>query len=202
MVRLLLFIVFFINYYYASAQTEWELTKDRNEIKVYTAKQNSSKFRSIKVEAVFNGTLQKLVKILMDVRNNKNWVYGTKNSYPVKEVNAGEIFYYSETELPWPLSNRDVPIRMKLNLNTANNTLEVVAVGEPGAIPVQKGIVRIPVFNSSWNVKSDGKNRIFINYFLQIDPGGNVPPPVSNAFLGKGPLETFQNLQRLLKEAK
>lgn len=192
-------ICLFINAYTSFSQTKWQLTRDEDGIKVYTASEGSSKFKSIKVEAVLAGTLQKLVNILRDVKNNKEWVYSTKKSYPIKEISANEILYYSETNLPWPVSNRDIPVRQQLNLNPANNTLTVVASGEPNAFPLQKGIVRIQFFSSSWYVKSDGKNKISIIYYLKMDPSGNVPSQVTNIFITKGPYETFINLAKLLR---
>lgn len=185
--------------YTSFSQINWELTKDKNGIKVYTATEGSSKYKSIKVEAVLTGTLQKLVKILRNVENNKAWVYSTKQAYILKEINANELFYYSETALPWPVNNRDIPVRMRLSLNTADNTLKVTASGEPNAYPVQKGIVRVQFFKSSWDVKYDGKNKISILYFLKMDPSGNVPSQVTNMFITKGPYETFENLGKLLK---
>lgn len=185
--------------YVSFSQTAWELTKEKNGIKVYTANEPSSKYKSIKVEAVFDGTLQKLVNILKDVKNNKDWVYSTRQSYVIKEINANEILYYSETALPWPVNNRDIPVRLRLNLNSANNTLKVTASGEPNAIPVQRGIVRIQSFRAAWDVKYAGKNKISITYYLRMDPSGNAPANVTNMFITKGPYETFDKLSKLLK---
>lgn len=117
----------------------------------------------------------------------------------MKQINANEVLYYSETALPWPISNRDIPVRMRLNLNVENNTLTVVAFGEPNSFPLQKGIVRIQYFSTSWNVKYEGKNKIRIIYYLKMDPSGNVPAHVTNMFITKGPYETFTNLAKLLK---
>jgi len=192
-------IYFFINACAAFSQTDWQLIKDKDGIKVYTANEGSSKYKSIKVEAVLAATLQKLVKILRDVKNNKEWVYSTRQSYPIKEDGPNEIFYYSESSLPWPVSNRDIPVRMRLNADPANNSLTVVASGEPNALPIQKGIVRIQFFKSSWNVKYDGKNKLSIVYYMKMDPSGNVPAQVTNMFITKGPYETFENLGKLLK---
>lgn len=198
-VRITIMICLLVYSYASFSQANWELTKDKNGIKVYTATEGSSKFKSIKVEAVLTGTLQKLVKILRDVENNKEWVFSTKQSHILQQTNANEYFYYSETSLPWPVNNRDIPVRMRLNLNNANNTLQVTASGEPAAYPVQKGIVRIQFFKSSWDVKYDGKNKISILYYLRMDPSGNVPASVTNMFITKGPYETFENLGKLLK---
>lgn len=182
----------------AFSQTEWELAKEKNSIKVFTSKNQTSKFKAIKVEAVLNGTLDKLVNILLDATNNKEWIYNTKESYPIKKLSATETISYTQTEVPWPASNRDIPINMKLNLDEKNKSLHVTVRGLPKAIPEKKGVVRIPFFDSWWNVKSDGKNKLYITYFLQVDPGGSVPAWITNMFIAKGPYETFNNLAGML----
>ena len=197
--KLFFSILMLVTLGHSYGQVQWELTKEQNGIKVYTAKDPSSKFKDIKVEAAFSGTIQKLVDILINVARTKNWVYGTKDSYLIKKNNPNDILYYSETALPWPVSNRDIPIRMQLNVDQKNNTLKVYASGVPDAVPAKKGIVRIPFFNAFWDVKSDGKNRLTIIYTLKMDPGGSVPAGVTNMFITKGPYETFNNLGEMLK---
>jgi hypothetical protein len=182
-----------------NAQTQWELTKDKNSIKVYTAKEGASKFKSIKVEAALNGTIQKLAAILRDVNNNKSWVYNTKQSYVLKKNNANDVLYYLETELPWPVDNRDVTIRLRMDVDSIRNTLKATAIAEPNVLPEKKGMVRIKHFNTAWNVRAAG-NQLIINYTLNMDPGGSVPASVTNMFISKGPYETFYNLAQLLKK--
>jgi hypothetical protein len=198
-VRILISIFFAGIVNTAFSQVDWELNKDKNGIKVYTAKESTSKYKDIKVEAALQGTIQKLMTILLNVGTTKGWVYGTKESYIIKKINPNEILYYSETSLPWPVSNRDVPIQMVLTPDMKNNTLKVIAAGIPNAIPEKKGVVRIPYFNATWDVRSDGKDKLHITYLLKMDPGGSVPAGVTNLFVSKGPFETFNNLSELLK---
>jgi hypothetical protein len=200
MVKIFLPLFFIALFNTANAQITWELTKDQNNIKVFTGKDASSKFKDIKVEATFQGTIQKLAAILLNVGKTKGWVYGTKDSYVIKRISPNEVLYYSETALPWPVSNRDIPIKMMINTDAKNNTLKVIAAGIPNAIPERKGIVRIPYFSASWDVRSDGKNKLSVTYLLKMDPGGSVPAGVTNMFVSKGPFETFNNLSEMLKQ--
>jgi hypothetical protein len=179
---------------------DWELSKDENNIKVYKGTSDSSRFKIIKVEAEMAGTLKKLIAVLKDVGNNKNWVYNTKRSHLVKTINENEFLYYAETHLPWPFDNRDMVIRMHFELDEVRNMLNVKATGEPDAAPEVSGKVRIRKFDGNWNVKFDGANRITIVYLLEVDPGGNISPGISNLFVTKGPFETFNNLSRVLKK--
>ena len=196
--RVLVFISMFF-FTFVSAQTSWELAKEKNGIKVYTRKETNSKFKSIRVEATLNGTLDKLLKVLMDASSNKEWVYNTNTSYIIKRLGIYETISYTETNVPWPGSNRDIPLHMHLILDHKLITLKVVAKGVPDAIPRKKGIVRIPYFNSWWDVKYDGRNKLTIVYFLEMDPGGSVPAWLVNMFITKGPYETFSGLVKVMK---
>jgi hypothetical protein len=181
------------------AQTGWKLARNENNIKVYTAKNESSGFKEVKVETVMEGTLQKLMAFLMDVGSNKHWVYNTKRTQLIRSNGTNEVLYYAETKLPWPFENRDMVINMSFDLNTSNNTLKILAIGMPDSLPEKSGIVRIKKFRAVWDVKYDGANSIMINYFISVNPGGNISPFISNMFVTKGPYESFSNLSKALK---
>ncbi len=195
--KILITTVYVILSFALSAQN-WELSRNENNIKVYKGTSDSSRFKIIKVEAGMTGTLKKLMAVLKDVANNKNWVYNTKQSHLLRTINENEFLYYAETHLPWPFSNRDMVIRMHFDLDTVRNILNVKATGEPGAAPEVSGKVRILKFIGNWNVKYDGANKITIVYLLEVNPGGNISPGISNFFVTKGPFETFNNLSKLL----
>jgi hypothetical protein len=181
------------------SQTQWELEKDKNGIKVYTAKNGFSKYKLVKVEAVLTGTLENLVTIITDVDNTKNWVYGAKRSYLLKKTTPTDLIYYNETSLPWPLSNRDVIIRMQLNPDVKNNSLKVTEVAVPDAGTTNKGIVRIRYLTANWDIQSEKENQLKISYEVSIDAGGSLPAAVTNMFIAKGPYETFKKLGEMLK---
>jgi hypothetical protein len=196
----LFLVLFFALTLNASAQKDWELSKDNDDIKVYTRKTDSSNFKSVKVEAVFTGTSEKLAGILMGVDKNIKWVYKTKSLHLIKRFSANELLYYAETSLPWPMRNRDQAIRINLFPDSINHALKITTVGEPKAIPVTSGIVRVPYFLGVWQVKEISNEKISIEYYLNVDPGGSIPAWISNMFAAKGPYETFVNLSKLLKQ--
>ena len=181
-----------------NAQAKWELAKDKNGIKVYTSVDGLSKFKSIKVEAVMYGTLDKLMNLLKNTASNKHWIYGTKESYMLRNGSNNDYLSYTETAVPWPASNRDIPINMQMTQDVKTGKLHITAKGIPNAIPVKKGIVRIPFFNSWWNVQAN-KDKLIIEYFLEVDPGGSVPAWINNLFVARGPYETFSKLATLMR---
>ena len=130
-----------------SAQ-DWQLKKSNNEVKVF-AKPSTAGVSMIRVEAKLQGTIDKLMTILKDVGNNKNWVYQTKQSYLINRINANEFQYYAETSVPI-LKNRDMVIRMQFMHDPVKQHLIITATGMPEAIPEKRGLVRIKTFNGKW----------------------------------------------------
>jgi len=196
--KILITVMLFAASLQVCAQQDWELSKDKNGIKVYTRKADSSKFKSVKVEAVLEGSLDKLASILMGVEKNIKWVYGTKSLHLIKRNSANELIYYAETGLPWPMRNRDQAILINLYPDSAGHKLKITTTGKPMAIPPTEGLVRVPYFLGVWDVTAVDNKRIAINYFLDVDPGGSIPAWITNMFVAKGPYETFMNLSGLL----
>jgi hypothetical protein len=182
------------------AQDDWELQKDKNGLKIYTKDLDNSKFKQIKVECILDGTLDRFDAIIRDVNNHKNWVYSTKQSYLVKQVNSNEILYYTETSLPWPLSNRDVIIKMDIARDSVANTETVNTKNVNGILAEKSGLVRVAELSTLWQVKSAGDNKISILYYFTTDPSGSLPAWMVNSFATKGPYETFTSLAALLKK--
>lgn len=181
------------------AQKDWSLVNNESWIKIYKSDMANSSYKRIKVECTLDGTIDKLVRILNDVNNHKNWIYNTKNAYIIKRVNASEYYYYTETSLPWPMQNRDAIVHIKLQRDDANHILNIAAAGEPDYMPTIGNKVRVPRSANSWQVTVPAPNKIHIVYIFEADPGGHLPPWLVNTFVNKGPYESFKKLAEILK---
>lgn len=178
--------------------TTWDLKKEENGIQVFTANAGSGGRKYIKVSAMLTGSLDKVEAIFLDIPRQKNWVYGTRQSSLVQKMSNDQLLYYNETSLPWPVSPRDIAIFMKLKEDPSRHTLTVQQEGRPAAVPVHKGIVRVPHLAGTWQFHEEGKGQLRTEYLLDIDPGGSLPVWLVNLFITKGPYKTFVNLQKLL----
>ncbi|WP_345085630.1 START domain-containing protein, partial [Nemorincola caseinilytica] len=127
------------------------------------------------------------------------WVYSTSSASIVKRLNNYELIYYTEKKMPWPLSNRDVVMQMKLVLDTVAGTLIMTAHSIENMVPLKSGVVRVPASEVTWKVSTISPGTMKIEYSAQADPGGTVPAWVTNMFLTKGPYETFTNLRKQLR---
>jgi hypothetical protein len=181
-------------------QKDWSLVCNENWIKIYKSDMSSSSYKRIKVECTIEGTIDKLVRVLNDVNNHKNWIYNTKDAYIVKKVNSSEYYYYTETTLPWPMQNRDAVVHIKFQRENSK-TLNIVAAGEPDYMPLVAGKVRVPKSANTWQVTVPEPNKLNIIYIFEAEPGGHIPPWLVNTFVNKGPYESFRRLAELLKNS-
>lgn len=181
------------------AQYNWKLSKEKDGIKVYESEIKNSDFKSIKVECVLQGTYDKLMAVLNDVSRHRDWVYNSKASALLKRNSPNDFYYYTETSIPWPMSNRDAVIHLTMARDSLSRYLKINAVGVPNFIPEKSGKVRVPRTQISWYVTMPTPSTISIVYIFEADPGGSMPAWLMNMFADKGPLESFKKLSGILK---
>lgn len=184
----------------SAGQYQWKQQKDKDGIKVYVSDVAGSNFKAVKVECTFTGTYVKLFSILTDVAHLSDWVYNAKSSYLLKQVNPLDIIYFVETHLPWPLSNRDAVIHLRIRTDSMPKFFTITGTGEPNFIPEKSGKVRVPHYAASWKVAMPTQKSIQINYVVEVDPGGSIPAWISNMFVDKGLYESFKKLAELLSK--
>ena len=97
------------------------------------------------------------------------------------------------------MSNRDAVVHLKMDRDSLNRFLKIMSVSVPHYISEKNGIVRVTRSTISWNVTMPTKNTINIIYIFEAEPGGSIPAWVANAFVEKGPYETFKKTGRGIK---
>jgi hypothetical protein len=180
-------------------QYNWKLSKEKDGIRVYQSAVQNSNYKSIKVECTLEGNYDKLMAVLSNVSHQKDWVYHNKTSYIINRVSPYEYYYYMETFLPWPMSNRDAVVHLKMNKDSLNRFLKITAVSIPSYIPEKSGKVRVPRSSVNWYVTMPTSKTISISYIFEAEPGGSLPAWLANMFADKGPYESFKKLSELLK---
>ncbi|MCW3121308.1 MAG: lipid-binding protein [Flavipsychrobacter sp.] len=176
------------------AQQSWQLKRDEDGIKIYTANTEISCFKSIKVVCTVNATPSQLIAFLMDIKRQPEWVYNTKSSRLLKKIKENELVFYSEVNVPWPCTNRDYIAHFSIN-QVSPILITIDSKAEPDLLPVEKGLVRVKSSIAHWDITTVNPHLLSIIYTVQFDPGGSVPAWLTNLFVGKGPYSTFSKLR-------
>lgn len=184
----------------AAGQEDCVLRKDDFGIKVYSCPSKHSKFKLIKAEFTVTATANQLTAMWLDPENYTKWQYNTVESNLVKRLNENEIIYYTEVAAPWPVSNRDLVIHLKVSKDIQTNVLHVSANSVSDIVPLKEQKVRIPSSISSWKVTPISESQFKVEYSMEIDPGGYVPPWMVNMVAAEAPHESFQNFKKIVEK--
>jgi hypothetical protein len=184
----------------ASDRNDWTLKREKDGIDIYSRPSNCSKVNDIRVDMDLTGTVEQLAAIIRDIDGYSGWVYSTRTATMIKKVSENEVIYYAEVGTPWPAANRDYYADLKITLNPANHSMNVVSVGMKDYQPEKKDFVRVPMSRGSWTVTTQSARKIHLQYILQIDPGGSIPAWILNSFVAKAPHETFSNLKKKMED--
>jgi hypothetical protein len=199
MVKKLLFILLStVSVSFAQAQSDWALRTEKDGIKVYTRDMPDSKIKGIKISCTLHTTLTQLAVAIFDINTAKQWVYNTKTCVLLKQVSPAEVYYYSEVNVPWPVSNRDFIAHLTLHQDPNTKVMTVDAENVTGYLPAKPNIVRVTKAVGKWVAAPAGPNEVNVEYSLFTDPGGSIPSWLYNLFITKGPLESFKKLRDLL----
>ncbi|MEP7279037.1 MAG: START domain-containing protein, partial [Bacteroidota bacterium] len=181
-------------------QSDWTLKQDKEGIKIYTKNMDASPLKAVKTVCTINASLASLTAVLIDIKGGIDWVYSTKKIVLLKQLSPMELLYYSEIEVPWPVSNRDFIVLLQVSQDQKTRVVTVGGLNKAGFLPEYKNIVRIQHSYSKWLITPLQNGQLKIEYVLEVDPGGNVPAWLINLFATKGPFETFKKLREQVKK--
>ncbi len=191
------FIALFV--FNAPAQTNdgWELKTEKNGVKVYYRK--TTEVYELKLITSIKVPLSGIVTLFDAVDEYSVWGYKVAEARLLKRVSPTEMYYYSRIDFPWPLSDRDVVLHTKLEQNAHNNTVTSTSVAVSGWVPEAKDVVRLKKANTKWTLVPGTGGWLYVEYYLNSDPAGNIPDWVINMALDVGPRETIKRMKTILK---
>ena len=181
-------------------QNNWTLKTDKEGILVYTQDLENSPFKAIKTVCTIDATLSSLTAVLLDINNSKEWVYATKTCTLLKKFSPTDLIYYSEVEIPWPLTNRDFIVQLKVSQDPKTKAVTIEGDTKPTYLPEKRNVVRIHRSYSKWVIMPLTNGQLRIEYTLEVDPAGTVPAWLINMFATKGPFESFKELRKQVKK--
>jgi hypothetical protein len=184
--------------FFAAGQDNWDLRKEKNGIKVFTANVPDSKIRAIKVVAEYDAAPQQVAAVVMDIGVATDWVTHLKSCTLIKRISKNELYYYAEVELPWPAANRDFVAHLTVRQDAGTRIVTIDGPAVPQIVPKKKGIVRINNSEGKWVITPMRNNHVKVEYTMHVDPGGSLPSWLINMFATDAPMQIFGNLRQEL----
>jgi hypothetical protein len=191
-------LLFYLLASFTCLAQEWELKKDKNEIKIYTRSISYSKIKEYKAVMTVNTTLKQAFNVIMDAENLWKWNYKTENSRILKKVSETSQIIWIKNNLPWPVLNRDHISLVKVVEHTSSKIKITLTPDITVYHPKEKHTIRVANFNGYWLLEKT-KQGIRITQQLFGDPGGNMPSWLLNSLITTAPYHSFANLKDILE---
>ncbi len=147
---------------------------------------------------IIDANIYEILAVLDDVPNHKTWVARLERSKVLKRPNALELWMYVRFDFPWPTSDRDSVIHVRVS-RTLTPHHEIVLRSDrssfPGATEVD-GVVRVPRSVAEARLRYIGPNKTHITYLVDIDPGGSLPRFLVRMLQKDLPLDILRGLKK------
>lgn len=183
-------------------ESDWELKREKDNLKVYTRNIAETGIKQLKLHTEMKTSLNSIIALFDDVPANSEWVYSSKLAKVTKMIAPHHMHYYSVSDFPWPLNDRDLLVDsiVKQDPDTKVVTSRSVALLE--GYPEQEGIVRVTIFDAQWTLTPLPGGMVDIIYVVETDPGGNIPVFLTNMFIDRGPIATMRKMREMLQLPK
>lgn len=196
---LLCFFILTIPSLIKSQETNWQLKKNEDGIKVYTREVKGSSADEFKSVCTYNAKPEQVLNILLDASKYTEWMPNVCKSKLLKRISANVQIDYIENKAPWPVKNRDIVSKRKIIYNK-NGSITIEVAADPDFIPEKDNIVRIKKMKGFWKIIPEGEVKVKVIFQVLSDPGGNIPAWLVNTRIVDTPFESLQGLGKVLKE--
>jgi hypothetical protein len=171
-------------------QTNWELVKNHDGIKVYSqwvTLYDGFKTRRLRGNFQVNVPLPNVLAILKDGGKVKNWMEGVTESYTITSEN--NLWYsYAKFNIPWPFDDQDLIVENILDFGECDDTAFIYLKGCPELLPVNPEYKRMESFYGYWMITKISAYESRVEYAAYSRSKPIVPrfvqdPIVQNTFM-------------------
>lgn len=180
---------------------DWVLRQEKGALRVYTRPNPDSGIQEVRITTRINARIGSFLTALSDVSAYQTWVYKCSEARLLETVNEQEFYYYAKTDLPFPVSDRDLVVHSR-QWQDESGVIHSVSNARPEYLPAKKGVVRIHSFRSYWRITPAGPGQVAIDYEVKTNPGGNIPAWIINLGITSGPVKTMEKLAEIAQHER
>lgn len=171
----------------------WTLESDKDGIKIYTRMVVGSKLKQVRAVVSVQAPMQTVMRILTDYPNYHEWMNNVTECYVVDRPADSIHYVYRFEDAPWPVQNRYHVDKMVVE--EEDKTARVEFKSMPNYMDKSGEAIEIQRYEGSWKISEITGGECQIEYILDENPGGYVPPWLVNYMAIDAPFKTLSNLR-------
>ena len=185
----------------ASLEAEWEIQRSEDGIDVYTRPEPASQFVAVRAVMTLNDVrLSSLVALISDTEACSRLESRCVEAETLDKINQTESVVYRYNNMPFPVRDRDMVLRLKWYQQPDSLNVNVVISNVTGFLPEKKRRVRMPKVNSGWKFVPLPDGSVEVSSEGHIEPGANLPAWLLNQFLVSAPFKTMEAVASMVRE--
>jgi hypothetical protein len=189
-----------------AAEDGWKKTGESDGIIGYARPTNKSSVDEIKAEGIVNAPIAVVEAVMRDIPSMPEYMFLCKEASLINTPDmksAGDVVYfYSLTDLPFPVSDRDGVIKSAWSIDKTTGTIYCYAQGVKTTYKQKKNTVRITFSIIETTLIPRGADKTYVIYQVLSDPGGDLPSFVVNLLTNDYGIKTIAGLRKMVKKDK
>jgi len=187
----------------AHAGPKWETIAREGGIRVLQKERPGSDIPKVKGIGIVKANLVDVLAVIDDVPGRTKWAHDCTDSRELEKSSPFERVLYHRSAVTWPVSDRDVVVRVKVDANYEAQRVKVsYRTARKYPFPKVSGVVRMPRLDGYFLIEAVGANRTRVSYLVDADPGGLLPEWLVAMTAKDVPLKTLKNLRKRVRRTK
>ena len=203
---LTLFIVGIIITVAWAADDGWKKIGESEGIVGYTRQTTRSSVDEIKAVGIVDAPIAVVEAVIRDVSVMPEYMFMCKEAAlintPDMKSSGDIIYFHSVTNLPFPISDRDVVAKSLWSVDKAAGTIYYHTEGVKTTYKQDKKIVRMPLSIIDCTLIPRGEDKTQVIYQALAHPGGELPSFIVNMLTNDYGIKTIAGLRQMVKKDK
>ncbi len=180
---------------------EWRPVKtdQSRDIRTWAKLEDGKRYRSFKIEATLDATLDTVARVLFDFANYPHWFWQVREARLLKAVSPTEHYAYIVHDAPLNLPDRDVILHTTIEPVTASRPYALLkTTAAADYIPPRPPYVRMPHEEMEVRFTPLASGRVRMEVEGYVDPGGSAPVWATNFVQRSAPYAIAVGMRRMV----
>ena len=182
----------------------WEKVGEVDGIVGYTRPTTLSRVAEIKAVGIVDAPIAVVEAVIRDVALMPQYMFLCKEAYLINThemKSSGDIIYfYSLTDLPFPVQDRDVVGKSIWSVNKTTGAIHCHMEAVETMYKRRKDVVRIPLSIVDCTLIPLGNDKTEVIYQVMSDPGGELPSSLVSLLIRDYGIKTIAGLRHMVKK--
>jgi hypothetical protein len=189
-----------------AADDGWKKIGESDGIAGYTRPTTKSSVDEIKAVGIVDAPIAVVEAVIRDISVMPEYMFLCKEAFmintPDMKSRGDIVYFYSVTDLPFPVSDRDVVTKALWSVDKETGAIYCHAEGIKTPYKQNKKVVRMPLSIIDCTLIPNGTDKTKVIYQVLSDPGGELPSFIVNMLTNDYGIKTIAGLRQMVKKDK